>query len=375
MSWDDWVDQKTSAIRAASRWREPRELDAYGPEGKLAPDGRPVVTFASNDYLGLTTHPRVVAAAHDALDRWGTGSGSARLVVGTRPVHRELEGALADWKRTEQAVLFPTGFAANLGVLGTFARPGTLVVSEALNHASIIVGCRLGGAQVVTARHCDPDHVDSILSDSAFTRALVVTDTVFSMDGAIAPVEELADVCARRGALLVLDEAHAVLGPDPDLDGVDALRVGTLSKALGALGGFVAGPARLCEFLVNRAHSYIFTTAPTPADTAAALAALAIVRSPEGDELRARLRTHVEELRPGHPTPIIPYVLGSGPTTLAAAAALLDLGFLVPAIRPPTVPAGTARLRVTVSAAHTHQQVRAFRAALERVLPTGEPPA
>ena len=196
---------------------------------------------------------------------------------------------------------------------------------------------------------------------------MVVTDTVFSMDGDLADVDALADLCARRGALLVIDEAHAVLGPDPELDGVDAVRVGTLSKTLAALGGFVAGPARFTELVVNRARAYVFTTASTPADSAAALAAVGIVRSPEGDDLRARLRAAIERVRPGHPSPIVPVVLGDEARTLAAAAALLEQGMLVPAIRPPTVAPGTSRLRVTLSAAHTPAQVDALAAALQTI--------
>ena len=219
MTWRDWADAEAGAIRDAGRWREPRDLDAAGPEGKLAPDGRPVVSFASNDYLGLTQHPQVVAAAHAALDRWGAGSGSARLIVGSRPVHADLEAALADWKHTERAVLFPTGFAANLGVLTTFGGRGVLVCSDELNHASIIDGCRLSRARVEVFRHRDLDHVDAPPHHGRRpSAAVVVTDTVFSMDGDVADVDALADLCARRGALLVLDEAHAVLGPDPDLD-------------------------------------------------------------------------------------------------------------------------------------------------------------
>jgi len=375
-TWSEWVERDADRIRAAGQWREPRDLDAAGPEGKLAPDGHPVVSFASNDYLGLTQHPAVVAAAHTALDRWGAGAGSARLIVGSRPVHTELETALADWKGEERAVLFPTGFAANLGVLTTFGGPGTLVVSDELNHASIIDGCRLSQAAVEVARHADPDHVDSILREAGpGTRAIVVTDTVFSMDGDLAPVDELIEVCARHGALLVLDEAHAVLGPAPDLDAVDAIRIGTLSKTLGSLGGFAAGSTAFCEMLVNRARSYIFTTASTPADAAAALTALAVVRSAEGDRLRARLRAHVERVRPGHPSPIIPVVIGDERATLAAAASLLDEGMLVPAIRPPTVPPGTSRLRVALSAAHSDAQVDRLAAALELLVSgTGHAP-
>ncbi len=362
--WSEWADAERAQIRDAGRWRAPRDLDAAGPEGKLAPDGRPVVSFASNDYLGLTQHPSVIAAAHAALDRWGAGAGSARLIVGSRPVHGDLEAALADWKSTERAVLFPTGFATNLGVLTTFGGPDVLVVSDELNHASIIDGCRLAKAECAIARHADPAHVDALLAERGDRRGLVVTDTVFSMDGDLAPIEELVTVCARHGALLVLDEAHAVLGPDPDLGGADVIRIGTLSKTLGALGGFAAARAEYAELLENRARSYIFTTASTPADAAAGLAALAIVRSPEGERLRARLRTHVARLRPGHRSPIVPVVLGDERRTLAAAEALLDQGMLVPAIRPPTVAPGTSRLRVALSAAHTPEQVDSLARAL-----------
>jgi 7-keto-8-aminopelargonate synthetase-like enzyme len=233
------------------------------------------------------------------------------------------------------------------------------IYSDELNHASIIDGSRLARADVSVYRHADPEHVDALLRAANNARAIVVTDTVFSMDGDAAPVDELVDVCARHGALLVLDEAHAVLGPDPDLDGegVDALRVGTLSKTLGALGGFVVGPRRFTDLLVNRARSYIFTTASTPADAAAALAAVEIVQSAEGDALRARLRAHVDRVRPGHPSPIVPVVIGDERATLAAAQTLLEQGLLVPAIRPPTVAPGTSRLRVALSAAHTDTQV------------------
>ena len=364
MRWREWAGAEAEGIRTAGRWREPRDFDAAGPEGKLAPDGRPVVSFASNDYLGLTQHPAVIAAAHAALDRWGAGAGSARLIVGSRPVHADLEAALAQWKGTDQAVLFPTGFATNLGVLTTFGGPGALVCSDELNHASIIDGCRASRARVEVYRHRDLDHLGHLLATIPAERALVVTDTVFSMDGDVADVDALGALCARHEALLVLDEAHAVLGPDPDLSEIDALRVGTLSKTLGSLGGFAAGPRRLTDLVVNRARSYIFTTALTPADSAAARAAVGIVRSDEGDELRRRLRANVERLEPHHPSPIVPVVLGDEARTLAAAAALLDQGMLVPAIRPPTVPPGTSRLRVALSAAHAPSQMDALAAAL-----------
>jgi 8-amino-7-oxononanoate synthase len=358
--WDRRVDAQLAGIRAAGRWRATRDLATTGPvTGDVG--GRPVVSFASNDYLGLTHHPVVVAAAHAALDRWGAGTGASRLVVGSRPLHAELEADLAAWKGTEAALLFPTGFAANVGLLATLGGAGVTILSDELNHASIVDGARIARADVVVYRHGDLDHLAKLLVEAEGPGrgpALVVSDSAFSMDGDTADVDVLVDLCAAHGALLVLDEAHAVLGPDLDAasaaaQGVAVLRVGTLSKALGSLGGFVAGPRRYVDLLLNRARPFIFTTAPTPADMAAARAALAVLRSSEGTALVARLRRHVERLRPGHPTPIVPVVLGDEAAALAAAAELLDRGLLVPAIRPPTVPEGTCRLRVALSAAHT----------------------
>jgi 8-amino-7-oxononanoate synthase len=371
--WDDRVAGDLANVRAAGRWRQPRDLHAGGAVTGTV-DGRPVVTFASNDYLGLTHHPTVVAAAHDALDRWGAGTGASRLVVGSRPLHGELEAGLAAWKGTEAAVLFPTGFAANLGLLATFGGPDVTILSDELDHASIVDGARLARAGVRVYRHADLDHLAKLLAD-VDGPALVVTDSAFSMDGDVADVGGLAELCATHGALLVLDEAHAVLGPEVDAGGagVPLLRMGTLSKALGSLGGFVAGPRSYVDLLVNRARPFIFTTAPTPADAAAALAALRIVRSAEGTALVARLRSHVDRLRPGHPTPIVPVVLGEEAAALDAADRLLAAGLLVPAIRPPTVPPATSRLRVTLSAAHTDDQVDRLVAALAALAALGGP--
>jgi 8-amino-7-oxononanoate synthase len=371
--WSAWVDHSTGAVVAAGRWRRPTTFDATGPAGALDEPGhpgagRPVVSFASNDYLGLASHPGVVAAAHRALDRWGAGSGASRLVTGSRPVHAELEGALAAWKGCERAVVFPTGFAANLSVLSVFGAEGAHIFSDELNHASIVDGCRLARAGVTVYPHGRLDRLERLLGASAGGRAIVVSDTVFSMDGDEADLPGLRALSRRHGALLVLDEAHAVLGPELDdglggnLDLADVLRVGTLSKTLGSLGGFVAGPARYTEYLVNRARPYIFTTAPTPGDTAAALAAVGVVRSEEGAWRRARLAGHVARVaaavgQPGRRAPIIPVVVGAEADAVAASQLLLSGGVWVPAIRPPTVPPGTSRLRITLSAVHTNEQV------------------
>lgn len=363
--WAEWAGEEAGRIREAGRWREVRDVDGAGPEVVLA-GGRSAVSFASNDYLGLARHPAVVAAAAEAVGRWGAGAGSARLVAGGRPLHRRLEEALAAWKGTEATVLFPTGYAANLGVLQVLGGPGVTVVSDRLNHASIVDGCRLSRSEVVVTPHADLAAVERALA-GAEGRALVVTESVFSMDGDVAPLDGLAEACRRHGALLVVDDAHAVLGPAGPV-GPAVVRVGTLSKTLGSLGGFVAGPAALCALIVNRARTFVFTTASTPADTAAALAALGVLRSAEGEALVARLRANVDRLRPGHASPIVPVVVGDEEAAVAAAAALLERGYLVPAIRPPTVPAGTSRLRVSLSALHTPAQVDGLAAALAEVL-------
>jgi 8-amino-7-oxononanoate synthase len=355
-----------AGIRTAGRYRSPRAFDGLGPVGTLG-DGTKVVSFAGNDYLGLSEHPALREAAHEALERWGTGATAARLVVGSRPVHDELEAELAAWKGAEAAVLFGTGFQANLGVVTTFGGPGTLVVSDELNHASIIDGARLARAEVAVVRHVDVQAVEHRLAGHDGP-AVVVTDTVFSMDGDLAPVDDLAEVCGRHGALLVLDEAHAVLGPEAP-SGAELVRVGTLSKALASVGGFAVADRPLTELLVNRARSYIFTTATPPADSAAALAAVRVVRSAEGDVRRAALRANVERLRPGHPSPIIPVLVGDEGRALAVSDELLRRGLLVPAIRPPTVAPGTCRLRVAVSAAHTDEQLDELADALGVLVP------
>ena len=378
-AWEARIRAQLVVVVEEDRWRAPKEFDARGPAGVLQGDA--VVSFASNDYLGLSAHPAVVAAAHEALDRWGAGSGASRLVTGSRPIHSTLERALAEWKGTEAAVTFPTGFAANLGVLCVLGGPGVGVLSDELNHASIIDGCRLSRSPLAVYRHRDMGHLDELLSarsgSASATPTIVVSDSVFSMDGDVAPVDELLDLCGRHGALLVLDEAHAVLGPDlpPTVraGGGAVVRVGTLSKTLGSLGGFVAASRDVIDLLVNRARPYIFSTAPTPADTAAALAALRVLRSAEGSALTGRLASLIDRVveaglaPPGHPSPIIPIVLGPEQAALDASAALLDEGLWVPAIRPPTVPVGTSRLRVTLSAAHGDEDVDRLLHALLRL--------
>ena len=364
MNWSQRAAEANASVRADGRWRSVHDVDAFGNMGTR--DGRKVVSFASNDYLGLTAHPKVIAGAREALERWGSGAGSARLIVGSRPVHSQLERELADSKSTDAALLFPNGFAANLGVLTAFGGPGITIFSDERNHASIVDGCRLARARVVVFDHLDYEELARGLARTA--SAIVVSDTVFSMDGDLADVDRLAGLCRRHDALLVIDEAHAVLGPHPDLSDTTVLRVGTLSKFLGAMGGFVAGDRELIDLLVNRARPFIFTTASSPADAGAALFALRVLRSDEGRALVARLETVVQRVAAGHRSPIVPVVIGDEHEAVKAAAALLERGLLVPAIRPPSVAQGTSRLRVTLSSAHTDRQVGALLGGIEEVV-------
>lgn len=387
---DEAIRRHNDAVRGAGRWRAVRTLDdgelrttlIGGPElaGGDAAAALPVVHFASNDYLGLSQHPAVIAAATASLAAEGAGSGASRLVVGGRQIHNELEAELAAWTDHDAALLFPTGFAANMGVLGALVGAGgrndTTVFSDELNHASIIDGIRAARARVEVYPHVDVDALADALSTRTTRHAIVVTDLVFSMDGDSAPLPEIAAVCAAHDAMLVLDEAHAALGPHDAAavaraHGCEVVTVGTLSKTLGSLGGFVAGPTAVVELCTNTSRSFIFTTATPPSTAAAALAALRIVRSAEGDELRARLRRHVERISPGHPSPIVPVVLGSEAAALDASRALLDQGLLVPAIRPPTVAPGTSRLRVALSAAHSDDDIDRLAQALATIQSAG----
>jgi 8-amino-7-oxononanoate synthase len=378
-AWAGWLDGALEARRERNLLRELRPIAAESPvRGRLA--GRPVVAFAGNDYLGLSSHPAVREAAAAAA-RGGMGPRAAPLVCGHCEEHAALEAELASLAAAEAALLFANGWAANTGLLAALAGPDLAVFSDQLNHASIIDGCAMAarrGAEVRIYRHADPGHLEELLAGCRRPRRLVVTDSVFSMDGDLAPLRELVALKERHGALLAVDEAHATLvlgdqgGGAAEALGVSGhvdLHVGTLSKAVGALGGFVACSARLRSHLLNAARPFVYSTAlPLPV-VAAARAALAVRRAEP--QLVARLFAHTRRLAAvlGAPaaTPILPLRLGAEHAALAAAEALLGRGFWVPAIRPPTVPPGTARLRVTVSAAHSEDEVDGLAAALDEL--------
>ncbi len=374
-----WVASDLAALDAAASRRHLTTLE--GPCGaRVRVAGRDVLNFSSNDYLGLAADRRLAEAASRAARRWGSGAGASRLITGTLGVHRELEERLAALKGAESAVLFSTGYQANLGVLQALMPEGT-IFSDRLNHASIVDACRLSRAAKAIYRHADPGHLEELLeARRGAPRRLVVTDGVFSMDGDVAPLPELAHLASSHGALVVVDDAHAtgVLGGGRGtahhcgVDPRDLVQMGTLGKALGSFGAFVACAAPVRDLLVNRARSLIYTTAPPPPAAGAALEALEIMESePERVE---RLRENAGRLRaglraagfavPDDPTPIVPVVLGDNRTTLRWAEALWERGFWVHPIRPPTVAEGTSRLRVTVSSAHEAADLDALCGAL-----------
>jgi 8-amino-7-oxononanoate synthase len=387
-----------AALGDAGLLRTLRPLER-GPDARVrTADGRRAVDFASNDYLGLATDPRVAEAAARALRDEGTGAAAARLISGDHPLHRRLEEALAAWKGAEDALLFPSGYAANVGGIPALVGPGDAVYSDALNHASLIDGCRLSRARIRVFPHADIEGLDRMLTDDAgrYRRRLIVSDTVFSMDGDLQPLDRLVEVVRRHGAWSWLDDAHGtgVLGASGrgavehwGVEGrVDAV-MGTLGKALGVSGAFVAGSARLRAWLLNRARSFVFTTAPPPPLAAAALRSLEIAC----DEpwRRERVRAVAASLRAGlaalgHPAPgradahVVPVPLGSAEAAVRIGRALLERGFVVGAVRPPTVPEGSSRLRVTASAAHRDDDVRGLLEALRAELPapcsSGGPP-
>ncbi|WP_435019364.1 8-amino-7-oxononanoate synthase [Tundrisphaera sp. TA3] len=386
-----WINAEAEARRAAGL---ARRLDPLGPTtpGHVAgPDGRPLVHFASNDYLGLAADPRVVEAGREAARDYGWGSGASPLVSGWRGPHRDLADALAAFEGTEAATLFPSGFAANLGTIAALVGPGDAVYSDRLNHASIFDGIRLSGARARIYPHNDAGRLGEILrrDRGRFRRSLIATDGVFSMDGDLAPLAGLAELADRFGAILLVDEAHGtgVFG-DGGRGAAEALgvadrvdvTVGTLSKALGSVGGFAAGSRRLIDHLINHSRSLIYSTALPMAAAAAALRALEIVRAEP--ERRATLRRLSDQARDGLAAlgwprdpgwgPIVPVILGDPGRAVAASAACRERGLLVPAIRPPTVPRGTSRLRASLTAAHRDEEVAALLGVLAKF--AGDPP-
>lgn len=369
MAHDDWLAVELERLRAAGLHRTLRPVDG-AQDTHLVLDGRRVLCLSSNNYLGLANHPEVIEAAVAAARRDGVGSGASRLISGSMRAHHALEERLAAWKGTEACLLFTSGYHANLGVITSLVGPGDAVFSDALNHASLIDGCRLSRAHVTVYPHGDVDALAARLAAVPARRRLIVTDSVFSMDGDCAPLAAICALAEQHEAMVMVDEAHAtgVLGPTGaglvEALGLQArvtVQMGTLGKALGTFGAYVAGSRRVIDFLVNRARTQIFTTALPPPVVAAAAAALAVAqREPQR---RAALRRNAARLRTGlralaYDVPgdadahIVPVLIGDASAAMACSAALLAHGVFAHGIRPPTVPPGTARLRATVMATH-----------------------
>ncbi len=348
-----------------------------GPQGpRVLLDGKPVLLLCSNNYLGLADHPQVRSAAAEAAMRWGAGAGASRLVCGTMTPHRRLEERLSAFKGRESALLFGSGYLANTGVIAALARPGDVVFSDALNHASIVDGCRMSRAETFVYDHCDLEHLEWGIAQADGRGALIVTDALFSMDGDLAPLVELVELAQRHRLRLVVDEAHSTgtVGPggrgalvDAGVeDQVDVI-VGTLGKALGSYGAFVACEREMARYLVNAARTFIFSTAPSPPSVAAALAALELLeqRPHRVAKLQANAATLRTELERegfdvgGSRSHILPLLVGDATLAVELCAAALERGVFAQAIRPPTVPPQTSRLRLSVMSSHSRRELQA----------------
>ena len=352
-----------------------RTLTEYCPIDavRVRRDDKEYLMMASNNYLGLTFDERVIEGAIKGAQQYGTGSGGSRLVSGTFPLFTDLERELAKFKNTEKALVFNTGYMANVGTISAIADKNTIIFSDALNHASIIDGCRLSRGSVKAYNHCDVDELKYLLKEvERNTRKLIVTDGVFSMDGDIAPLDKLYELSREYNALLMVDDAHATgtigsghgtaayYGLEKEVD----IQLGTLSKSLGSVGGYVAANSTIIDYLVNMSRSFIFSTALSPADIGAALAALHVLES-DTSVLR-RLQNNVNYMADclnsigicaTNDTPIFPILIGSNEDTLTVSNYLYNAGIIGTAIRPPTVPVGESRIRLTVTAAHNKEQI------------------
>ena len=372
---EDFVENELLRLREAELYRTLRRVDGdQGPT--LLLDGREVINFSSNNYLGLANHPALCAAAKAAIDRYGCGSGASRLISGNMALHEELEAKIAEFKGTEAGLVFNSGFQANTGIIPALVGQDDVVFSDALNHASIIDGCRLARAKIVVYEHCDVDHLQRGLQEAPRDgRKLIVTESLFSMDGDEAPLKQIVELAERYGAMVMVDEAHATGVYEPNGAGLIAtlglgervlVQMGTLGKALGGFGAYVAGSKALRELLINRCRSFIFTTSLPPAVMAMAIAAIdLVIKVPER---RQALRNNCDALRTGlkaleyslgeSRSQIIPLIVGDAGACMKLSEYLLSRGVFAQGIRPPTVPPGTSRLRITLMATHTPEQIQ-----------------
>ncbi len=369
-----WIEEELKLIKDKQLFRVLTELQS-GQNPEVLIDGKRYILLASNNYLGLSTDPLVKEAARRALEKYGTGSGGSRLVSGSLDLHRELEERIASFKKTESAILFSSGYLANVGTISALVGPGDVIFSDELNHASIIDGCRLSRAEIKVYRHCDIDHLSYLLSKTSSSgKRLIVTDTVFSMDGDIAPLPELVELAEIYGCMLMVDEAHAtgVLGKRGsgateyfEVEDRVHIVMGTLSKAIGSLGGYVAGSKKLIEFLRNRARTFIFDTSLPASAVAASIAAIDIIESePQRRDYLWRLINRFKSglkdigfsVLPSN-SAVIPVLIGEAEPTLRFSILLKEKGVFSPAVRPPSVPHGRCRIRATLMATHREKHI------------------
>ena len=369
----DYYHNFRTQLEVKEKEQNKRSIKVYEPIDavRVKRNNREFIMMASNNYLGLTHDLRVQQAAKNAVEQYGTGSGGARLTSGTFPLFNELELGIADFKHTEQALVFNTGYMANVGTVTALMNKNSIIISDELNHASIIDGCRLSGARIERYNHKDIEHAEHILKNYKSSHKMIITDGVFSMDGDIAPLDKLYELGKEYNALLMVDDAHStgVLGNGRGtahhfgLTDVD-VQLGTLSKALGSVGGYVAGRKELIEYLVNYSRSFIFSTALSPADIGAALEALNIVKNEplvvkQLNENTAYMANKLQSMgiECDDETPIFPIIVGDNERALSLAHELEARGIIITAIRPPTVPVGESRLLMTVTAAHSQEQL------------------
>jgi len=379
------IAERLDEIKSRGLHRRMRMVS--GPQGpRVLLDGKPVLLLCSNNYLGLADHPRVREAAADAAMRWGVGSGASRLVSGNMTIHRRLEDKLAAFKRTESCLLFGSGYLANTGIVAALASEGDVVFSDELNHASIVDGCRLAKAETFVYDHCDMEHLEWGLQQAAGRGSLIVTDGVFSMDGDIAPLTEIVELAGRYDTRVMVDDAHGTgaLGPGgrgsvaaAGLEHEIDVLVGTLGKSLGSYGAYACCDSEMAEYLVNCARTLIFSTALPPPAVAGAMAALdLLIAQPErvdklqrnGAALRAALADEGLDTG-GSETQIVPLVVGAADDAMSACEKALKRGVFAQAIRPPTVPSDTSRLRLAVMASHTATELRGAAKVLAQSLP------
>ena len=370
----DSITAELLRIEEAGLYRKLRRVESdQGPTLRL--DGRDVINFSSNNYLGLANHPSLCKAAKEAIDRYGCGSGASRLISGNMTLHEELENKISELKGTEAALVFNSGLQANTGILSTLVGEGDAIFSDALNHASVIDGCRLSRAKVVVYGHCDVDDLEQGLKDApSIARKLIVTESLFSMDGDEAPLADIVSLAEKHGAMVMVDEAHATGIYEPNGSGLVAklglgdrvpIQMGTLGKALGGFGAYVAGSQALRELLINRCRSFIFTTSLPPAVMAMAIAAIDLIK--KEPQRRQALRDNCQLLRAGleaqgysvraSRSQILPLMIGDATQCMKLSEDLLQRGVFAQGIRPPTVPPGTSRLRITLMATHKREHI------------------